>query len=222
MAHEDCPVRVKICGITRAEDARAAVAAGAHALGFVFHEPSPRYLSPEKAAAIIKTLPPFVSTVGVFVNLAQAEIERIAKRAGLHVIQLHGDESPEQCLGYTRPVIKGFRFHETRTVRDLNAYQVSGFLIDAKVAGQWGGTGVPLDWELLSRDLDAGPKAVRGRLLLAGGLNAANVGTAIRTVNPFAVDVSTGVEEEPGIKNDNKIKEFMHAVRTAGNTRNLA
>lgn len=206
-------IRVKICGITRTVDARAAVDAGAHALGFVFHPPSARYISPEDAAAIIATLPPFVATVGVFVNLPKAQVEDIAERSGITAIQLHGDEPPSECVGYSRPVIKALRLQQQNPLPALTRYAVGGYLLDTAIPGTWGGTGVPLDWELLSRKLDEDPETVRDRLILAGGLNAENVGAAIRLVKPFAVDVSSGVEDKPGIKNHKKIKEFMDAVR---------
>jgi phosphoribosylanthranilate isomerase len=213
----DRPVRVKICGITRLEDAHAAVDVGAHALGFVFHPPSPRFINPEEAAAIIRTLPPFTMAVGVFVNLPAIEVEAIADRCGLHAVQLHGEESPEECAAAKRPVIKAFRFDPAKGKLGLSRYAMSSILIDAGVAGAWGGTGVPVDWELLNRFLETEPEAVRRRLVLAGGLTPHNVREAIDLVKPFAVDVSTGVEVEPGIKDHQKIKEFMNAIR---NTRN--
>jgi phosphoribosylanthranilate isomerase len=204
--------RVKICGITRAEDAHAAVNAGAHALGFVFHPASPRYVTPERAASIIGGLPPFLTTVGVFVNRNKTEIEKIAATAGLHMIQLHGHESPDDCKGYSRPVIKALRVTADKPLPSLLDYPVAGLLVEAKAPGQWGGTGVPLDWERLKDDLEAEAPTVRSRLVLAGGLDPQNVALAASIVRPHAVDVSTGVEDEPGIKNHRKIKEFMNAL----------
>jgi len=206
-------IRVKICGITRAEDADVAVAAGAHALGFVFHPRSPRYVSPETAASIIATLPPFVTAVGVFVNLPRRQVEDIAARSGITALQLHGDEPPTECEGYSLPVIKGFRFRLQDFLSSLTAYSAHGFLVDTGVPGKWGGTGVPLDWGLLSQAMDSVHENIRNRLILAGGLNPENVGGAIRTVKPAAVDVSSGVEDAPGIKNHTKIKEFIDAAR---------
>jgi phosphoribosylanthranilate isomerase len=217
MTIHDHAVRVKICGITRLEDAHVAVASGAHALGFVFHPASPRYIAPEKAAAIINTLPPFTMAVGVFVNLPATEVERIADRCGLHAVQLHGGESPEECSAHRRPVIKAVRFDPAKGNLGLARYAVSSVLIDTTVVGAWGGTGVPVDWELLNQFLESETEAVRRRLVLAGGLDPHNVREAVRLVKPFAVDVSTGVEVEPGIKDHQKIKEFMNATR---NTRN--
>lgn len=214
----DHPARVKICGITRLKDAQAAVSAGAHALGFVFHPPSPRFITPEQAAAIIGTLPPFTMAVGVFVNVPVQEVEIIADRCRLHAVQLHGDESPEQCAAHKRPVIKAFRFDPAQEDLGLSQYAVSSFLVDAGVAGSWGGTGVPVDWDLLNHVLETESKAVRQRLVLAGGLTPDNVRDAVSLVKPCAVDVSTGVEVEPGIKDHQKIKEFMNAVRKSRNT----
>ncbi len=210
------PVRVKICGITREQDARAAVDAGADALGFVFYPPSPRYIHPVAAGEIIAGLPPFVSAVGVFVNHEMQEIHRIAGESGIHVIQLHGDESPGECTGYGRPVIKGFRFDAEESLPDLLGYPVAGYLVDTGVPGRWGGTGVPLDWSLLRDYLQTGPDSIGRRLLLAGGLRSDNVGTAISMVKPYAVDVSSGVETEPGKKSEKMIKEFIYAVQIAG------
>ena len=222
MDHRDKAVRVKVCGITRVEDALAAVRAGVDALGFVFHPSSPRYITPEKAEEIIRTLPPFVVAVGVFVNLSRAEVKKIAAKSGIQVIQLHGNEDPEQCVGYNRPVIKAFRFSASERLPEFAEYQVSGLLIDSASRGRWGGTGVPLDWEHLSRCLDSSGESIRHRLLIAGGLDPQNVGEALRLVKPFAVDVSSGVESEPGKKSKKMIKEFMHAVVNAGFAQNVA
>jgi phosphoribosylanthranilate isomerase len=210
--HPGAKPRVKICGITRDDDARAAVNAGAHALGFVFHPASPRYITPERAASIIGGLPPFVTAVGVFVNRSKKEIEKVVATAGLHVIQLHGQESPDDCQGYGRPVIKALRLAAGRPLPNLADYPVAGLLVEAEAPGQWGGTGVPLDWERFKDDLEAEAPRVRSRLVLAGGLDPQNVALAANIVRPYAVDVSTGVEDEPGIKNHIKIKEFMNAL----------
>lgn len=208
----DCTPRVKICGITRVRDAAAAVAAGAHALGFVFYEPSPRYISPQDAGIIIKTLPVFVTTVGVFVNASREQVEETVAVSGIQAIQLHGDENPEDCLGYYRPVIKAFRVKTSQDLLSISEFRTSGTLIDAAVPGQWGGTGQVVDWHSVSKFLDEDSDGLRKRLILAGGLTPENVGVAIRIVKPFAVDVASGVEDEPGIKNHTKIKELMHAV----------
>jgi phosphoribosylanthranilate isomerase len=222
MTLRDHPIRVKICGITRLVDAHAAVSAGAHALGFVFHPTSPRFIAPEKAAAIISTLPPFTMAVGVFVNIPATEVETIADQCGLHAVQLHGKESPEECASYKRPVIKAFRFDPAKGNLGLSRYAVSSILVDAGVAGAWGGTGVPVDWELLNQFLETESEAVRRRLVLAGGLSSHNVREAVNLVKPFAVDVSTGVEVEPGIKDHQKIQEFMNAIRNRRNPGQVA
>ncbi|MBI4964623.1 MAG: phosphoribosylanthranilate isomerase [Desulfomonile tiedjei] len=222
MAARSRTVRVKICGITSVRDAHAAVRAEVDALGFVFHRPSPRYVTPEQAAAIIKTLPPFIVTVGVFVNLDKEDVEEIAAKSGIHVIQLHGNEPPEDCVGAGRPVIKAFRFSCAGPFPDIARYQVSGLLMDSGSDGIWGGTGIPMDWKRLDEYLKGAPQGVRRRLVIAGGLSPDNVGRAIELLKPHAVDVSSGVESEPGIKNEEMIKEFIHAVRKAGFTQDVA
>jgi len=211
---ESTRIRVKVCGITNLKDALAAVAAGADALGFVFHEASPRYVTPWKVADIVEILPPFVAAVGIFVNRPRQQVEEIAERSGIHVIQLHGDESPEQCLDYRWPVVKAFRFGPEHRLPALEHYRVSGVLIDAVVPGKWGGGGVTLDWELLGQILKSLPSDFRSRLVLAGGLTAENVKQAVKLIRPFAVDVSTGVEESPGNKSARLVKEFIDALRT--------
>ncbi|MGO9571284.1 MAG: phosphoribosylanthranilate isomerase [Desulfomonilaceae bacterium] len=222
MALRDHPIRVKICGITRLVDAHAAVSSGAQALGFVFHPSSPRYIAPEKAAVIINTLPPFTMAVGVFVNIPAIEVETIADQCGLHAVQLHGEESPEECASYKRPVIKAIRFDPAKGNLGLSRYAVSSILVDAGVAGAWGGTGVPVDWELLNQFLETESETIRRRLVLAGGLSPHNVREAVNLVKPFAVDVSTGVEVEPGIKDHQKIKEFINAIRNRRNPGQVA
>jgi len=222
MAPHSQAVRVKICGITSLKDAQAAVRAGVDALGFVFHSASPRYVAPEKAAAIISSLPPFVITVGVFVNLNREEVEKIAARSRIHAIQLHGNEPPKDCIGFDRPVIKAFRFSSEAIFPDLSKYRVAGFLMDSGSAERWGGTGIPFNWEQLSEYLSSSPDSVRNRLVVAGGLTSENVGYAVRILKPHAVDVSTGVESEPGKKSEKMIKEFIHAVRSAGFTQDVA
>jgi len=215
MGHARNTIRVKICGLTCREDALAAVRAGAHALGFVFHPPSPRHVTPQTAASIISILPPFVMTVGLFVNRPRSEVEAVAVQSGIHAIQLQGDESPEECAAYDRPVIKAFRCADDMLPPELTAYRTSALLLDSSVKGKWGGTGLALDWERLSARLDSADGALRERLILAGGLNPGNVGRAVSLVRPAAVDVSSGVEESPGKKSEKLIKEFMHAVRNS-------
>lgn len=203
-------VRSKICGITRIEDALAAVEAGADAIGFVFYAKSPRAVDVRQARAIIAELPPFVTTVGLFVNASRCELNEILEVVPLDLLQFHGDEAPEDCEGYHRPWIKALR---VRPGDDLEAAcqryaGARGILLDTYVAGVPGGTGEAFDWSLV-------PARLSKPIILAGGLSAANVGQAIAQVRPYAVDVSGGVEQAKGIKDAAKIKAFMQAVRQA-------
>ena len=200
-------VKVKICGITSLEDALTAVEAGADALGFVFHPLSPRHIFPEQAAEIIRNLPPFVQTVGLFVNEELSNINKTADQCGLDVIQLHGEESPHYCESVRRRVIKAFRVKDITTLDSLMQYQVSGYLLDAWSPTAHGGTGQTFNWEI------AAEAAKRGhRIVLAGGLTPDNVAEAIKRVKPYAVDVSSGVECSPGRKSADKIRKFILQV----------
>lgn len=203
-------VRSKICGITRIEDALVAVRAGADAIGLVFHAPSPRAVSVEQAAAIVRALPPFVTAVGLFVDMPRAEVLKVLDAVPLDLLQFHGDETPGQCEGYPRPYIKALR---VRAGMDLHGQceafgSAAGVLLDTFVAGVPGGTGETFDWALVPRDL---PKPV----ILAGGLSPANVAAAVAQVRPYAVDVSGGVEARKGIKDPQRVAEFIQAVRQA-------
>ncbi|WBM31397.1 MULTISPECIES: phosphoribosylanthranilate isomerase [Pseudomonas] len=203
-------VRSKICGITRIEDALAAVEAGADAIGFVFYAKSPRAVDVRQARAIIAELSPFVTTVGLFVNASRCELNEILEVVPLDLLQFHGDEAPEDCEGYHRPWIKALR---VRPGDDLEAAcqryaGARGILLDTYVAGVPGGTGEAFDWSLV-------PARLSKPIILAGGLSAANVGQAIAQVRPYAVDVSGGVEQAKGIKDAAKIEAFMQAVRQA-------
>jgi phosphoribosylanthranilate isomerase len=201
-------IRIKVCGITRAEDALKATKLGADAVGFVFHRPSPRYIEPAAAAAIIDKLPGFVTTVGVFFDLEQEEVRRIASEAHLDRVQLCGSESPEYCSSLGLRWIKGFRL-KTREDLELLASYGSGrdFLLDSYVSGVPGGTGERFNWEWAK---EAGRY---GRIILAGGLDPDNVAQAIRTAMPAGVDVSSGIEKSPGIKDQAKMAAFVEAVR---------
>lgn len=203
-------VRSKICGITRLEDALAAVEAGADALGFVFYAPSPRAVSVQQARAIIAGLPPFVTTVGLFVNASSCELNETLDALPLDLLQFHGDESPEACDGYHRPFIKALRVKPGDDIAAAcRAYgKASGILLDAYVPGVPGGTGERFDWSLIPGDLSR-------PIILAGGLDAGNVAQAIAQVRPYAVDVSGGVERSKGIKDHDKVRAFMRAVREA-------
>src|SRR5512139_1527519 len=188
-------VRVKICGITRAEDLHAACDAGADALGFVFYEKSPRHLTIATAAALLRELPPFVQSVGLFVNAAPAFIEEVLEAAPLDLLQFHGNEAPAECARYGRPYIKAIRVNQDtdllKCAADFEAAR--GLLLDAYVPGVPGGTGERFDWRLIPANL---PQAV----VLSGGLTPENVAAAVEQVRPWAVDVSSGVEMAKGIK----------------------
>ena len=199
--------RIKICGITNQEDALCAVAAGADALGFVFYEKSPRYVLPETVQQIVSQLPPFVTTVGLFVNAGVDVIEQTVQLTGINVIQLHGDESPEECHFSATPVIKAVRVKDADSLAGIERYRVSALLLDAWNDQQYGGTGESFDWQLARNLTGELP------LILAGGLNPDNVAEAIRVVNPYAVDVSSGVEVSPGEKDHHKIHKFIQQVR---------
>ncbi len=203
--------RVKICGITRPEDALAAVRQGADAIGLVFYPPSPRAVTPQQAAAIANSVPPFVTVVGLFVNAGRETVADVLARARLDLLQFHGDESPEQCEGHGRPYIKAVRMRDEVDLHQLSEQYAgaAGLLLDTYMKGRPGGTGEAFDWERIPRDL-------AGYLVLAGGLNADNVEQAIRQVRPYAVDVSGGVEEAKGIKDVSKIEAFMRGVGRAG------
>ena len=203
-------VRSKICGITRIEDALAAVEAGADAIGLVFYSKSPRAVTAVQAREIIAALPPFVTTVGLFVNASRCELNEILEVVPLDLLQFHGDETPVECAGYHRPWIKALR---VRPGDDLEAAcqlygGAQGILLDTFVAGVPGGTGEAFDWSLV-------PARLSKPIILAGGLSAANVGEAITRVRPYAVDVSGGVEASKGIKDHQRIEAFMAAVRQA-------
>ena len=200
-------VRVKICGITSKDDALIAVAAGADALGFVFFEKSPRFISPQKAAAIIRDLPPLVQTVGLFVNEEADQVNWTTDFCGIDLVQLHGEEDPDYCLGVNRRVIKAFRVKDSSSLAGIKRYQVSGFLLDAWSSAVHGGTGQSFDWDL------AKVTGVADRLILAGGLTPENVAEAVRTVAPYGVDVSSGVESTPGRKDPDKVREFIRRAK---------
>lgn len=200
-------VRVKICGITSLEDALQAVQVGADALGFVFHEKSPRYLSPEQAKSIISELPPFVQAVGLFVNADAGFINDTADRCRLDLVQLHGDEPPDYCVLIRRRVIKAFRVRDNSSLDPVKDYRVAGILLDAYSPHAYGGTGLTFNWEVAKAAADCRP------IILAGGLTPGNVREAVERVNPYAVDVSSGVEESPGRKDQEKVREFIKKVK---------
>jgi phosphoribosylanthranilate isomerase len=204
------PTRIKICGITRVEDALAACAAGADALGFVFHGPSPRNIEPQAAREIIARIPPFVSAVGLFVDCEAGDVERVAMRVPLDVLQFHGDETPQFCERFGRPYIKAVRMRPEVDLLECARRFVNarGLLLDAYVSGTHGGTGTRFDWHLVPADLPL-------PIVLSGGLTAQNVEAAVRGVRPWAVDVSSGVEAAKGIKDPQRMREFIAGVRRA-------
>ena len=202
--------RVKICGITSLEDALAAVDAGADALGFVFFKESPRHIFPEEAARIIAQLPPFIQTVGLFVNENIAAVKETADLCRLDLLQLHGDETPEQCHQLEHRVIKAFRIKDLNSLDPIVDYRVSGFLLDAYSPSAYGGTGMVFNWEIAAEAMKR-----HNRIILAGGLTPENVADAIRSVRPYAVDVSSGVETSPGKKDHQKVREFIRNAKEA-------
>jgi phosphoribosylanthranilate isomerase len=199
-------VRIKICGVTRAEDALAAVRLGADALGFNFWPGSKRHVTAAAARAIIVRLPPFVTPVGVFVNQPEGEMRAIAAETGIQVFQLHGDEPPELCARLPLPVVKAIPVDQVRTLSRLLSYEVSAFLLDTPSRG-YGGSGVPFDWSLAEGVSEVAP------VILAGGLTPENVAAAVRAVRPYAVDVASGVESSPGVKDMARMSRFFAAVR---------
>ena len=202
-------VKVKICGITSLADAQAAVAAGVDALGFVFYSRSSRHVEPEVAAQIIRQLPAFVTTVGLFVNEQPEVIREIAATSQLDVVQLHGDESPEQCRIPGVRVVKALRVRDEESLKGIERYPVSSLLLDAWCDQAYGGTGKVGRWDL------ARQAAEQHVVILAGGLTPDNVAQAVRDVQPYAVDVSSGVESAPGVKDPALMSAFVQHAKKA-------
>jgi phosphoribosylanthranilate isomerase len=215
--------RIKICGLTRAQDVSAAVGAGADALGFVFYPPSPRFVTAAQAASLIAAVPPFVTSVGLFVNASVAEITAITHIAPLALLQFHGDETPEHCAALAaaanRPFMRVFRVRPDTRGADLLKYEnqyraasplFSGILLDTFVDA-YGGAGKVFDWSIVPKDLAP-------RVVLSGGLSVQNATDAVVRVRPYAVDISSGVEQQKGIKDAHKIAAFVQAVRVADAT----
>lgn len=202
--------RVKICGITRLEDAISAVSHGADAIGFVFYPASPRNISPQQAAAIQKSLAPFVACVGLFVDATEEEVRSVLSYVHLDILQFHGDETVEYCESFGLPYMKAVRVKaDTNLLQcELNYSTAKALLLDTYQQGVPGGTGVAFDWALI-------PQEIAHRVVLAGGLNPENVTDAIQKVRPYAVDVSGGVELTKGIKDASKIAAFMRGVSNA-------
>ena len=214
-------VRVKVCGITRVEDALAAVDAGADALGFIFVEGTPRFVTPERVAPIVRALPPFVTPVGVFWDHPAGHVKAIAEACGLRALQFHGDERPEDLDGYPLPVIKtiklapsgelGGRPPWTPVVTERYRKCATALLLDSAARWSEGEARQPIEWTV-ARDL----AARRWRVILSAGLTPENVGRAVATARPYAVDVNSGVEAEPGRKDPDKVRRFVAAAKGVG------
>lgn len=198
--------RVKICGVTRLEDALAAVRLGADALGFNFWPRSKRFVTPAAAREIVRRLPPFVTAVGLFVDPSRDEVLRAVDAAGVGMAQLHGDEPPDLCLSLPVPVLKAIRVTDANSLAQLASYEVRGFVLDAP-SDAYGGSGTTFDWSL------AAAVAREMPVVLAGGLTPENVAEAVRTVRPWAVDVASGVESAPGRKDEVLMRRFIDAAR---------
>jgi len=206
--------RIKVCGITTVEDAKEAIRVGVDAIGFIFAEKSPRYISPEKVKEIVAQLVPFVHLVGVFVDSDPVEVQEIIDYCGLTHVQLHGSEDGEYCEKLAQAatpcrLLKAFRVGRETTAADFTPYvdSVKGYLLDTYVQGQEGGTGKTFDWSIIES------LGLKQPIILAGGISAENVAQAIKSVRPFAVDVNSGVEDEPGRKDHAKLQQFVELVR---------
>ena len=202
--------RIKICGITNLADAQAAVEAGADALGFIFYEKSPRFVPLKTAAEISKQLPPFVMRVGVFVNAPEDFVLRAIAECNLTMLQFHGDEPPEFCTQFGLMSMKAFRIRDAETLKLIPNYQTDAYLLDAFSSTTLGGTGEKFNW-----DLAVAAQKFGKPIFLAGGLTPENVAEAVKKVQPFGVDVSSGVESAPGKKDHAKVKAFIEAARKA-------
>ena len=203
-------VTVKICGITSEADALAAAEAGADAIGLMFYEGSPRHVILEQAKAISAALPQHVMRVGVFVNAEEAFVHQALTECMLNILQFHGDETPEECSRYPVMTLKAFRVQGEETLAQLEAYPSAGYLLDAYVKDALGGTGATFNWDLAVRAQEFGKP-----IFLAGGLTPENVAEAVRKVQPFGVDVSSGVEIEPGRKDAEQMRTFVAAAKGA-------
>lgn len=212
--------RIKLCGLTRDEDVQAAVAAGADAIGLVFYEGSPRYVAPRRAEEMLSKVPPFICSVGLFVNASADQVEKVTKQAALTALQFHGDETPQTCAEIAsrvnRPFLRALRVKPEMTADDLLKYALdyrqasplfSGLLLDTWVEA-YGGSGKVFDWSLV-------PKELAHQAVLSGGLTVQNVAEAIVRLRPYAVDVSSGIEQSKGIKDAAKMQAFVDAVRAA-------
>lgn len=201
-------VKIKICGITNVADAVDAVKEGADALGFIFYENSKRYINSIDVKKIIDKLPPFVTTVGVFVNESIETVNSIVKETGINMVQLHGEEGPSYCEAIEADIIKVIRVKDQKDIENLNEYNVKAFLLDTFKEGVQGGTGETFDWKIAHK------ARKYGNIILSGGLTSENIEDAIRATNPYAVDVSSGVELAAGKKDKEKIIAFIKKVKS--------
>jgi phosphoribosylanthranilate isomerase len=202
------PLKIKICGITNSTDAGLAIAAGVHALGFMFFKGSSRYVTYEAAKSIIREIPPFISKVGVFVDAPREEVVKAIAETGIDTLQFHGDEPPEACRGFGLKTIKAFRVKGKDMLQIMPRYDVDAWLLDSFVSGQRGGTGKTFDWDLAVHATSLGTPVI-----LAGGLNPDNIARAISQVEPFGVDVCSGVESKPGKKDPKLLATFIQRAR---------
>ena len=201
--------KIKICGITNFKDASKSLDYGADALGFIFYKNSKRFTDPADALKIIKELPPFVTKVGVFVNSSLRQINKITRELAINAVQLHGDETPEFCSKIPYTAIKALRVNDPEDLKKVDSFTVKAILFDTHSGSEYGGTGKTFDWKILKK------LKTDKNIILSGGLNPGNVEQAIKSVRPYAVDVSSGVEKSPGIKDHKKIKHFIEAVKYA-------
>ena len=200
-------IYIKICGITEVDDALKIAEMGINALGFIFYPKSKRYILPDKTKEIIKHLPPLINTVGVFVNEKKENVIDVLNRCPIDILQFHGDEKPEYCNQFNKKIIKAFRVNRDFSFDVFCKFPVSAFLLDSHVSGEYGGTGVVFDW-------DVAVKAKKyGKIILSGGLNPENLLSAVAKVNPYGVDISSGVEIKPGKKDISKVEEIVKICR---------
>ena len=203
-------VTVKICGITSVEDAQAVEQAGADAVGLMFYEGSPRHIALEQAKAIVDSLSNTIVRVGVFVNSKESFVRQAMEICTLNMLQFHGDETPEYCARFEVMTLKAIRVSDESSLKEMERYSADGFLLDAFSENSLGGTGETFNWELAKRATKSGRP-----IFLAGGLTSENVAEAVKAVRPFAVDVSSGVESEPGKKDAAKVRAFVAAAKGA-------
>ena len=203
-------MKIKFCGITNKEDASNAIALGVDAIGFIFYEHSPRFITPEKVEEFMLEIPPFIHTVGVFVNETYEKINEIANRCKLSTIQLHGKESPDFCTKFNLPTIKAIQVKNETDIEKIPMYKgcVNGILLDTKVENVHGGTGKTFDWGLA-----IAAKEYDTPLILSGGINSENIGKALKMVGPYGIDVCSGIEKEPGIKDYNKMQTLFANIK---------